>query len=121
MIAEAYRIHCENLKSTLSRMTHTHFEIIFDTVLRNEEQLDECLRILAIWPLYQIHVWAPIEVLEQRERLRSDCADGMAREQANHAIFGRAYDLSIDTSVATPRQIAETIRALMSSLPKFHM
>lgn len=117
-VADAYQIHCENLKSTLKRVAQTRFEIVFDTVLRNEEVLDECLRILAVRPLYQIHVWAPIEVLEQRERLRSDRAEGMAREQASHPIFCRAYDLSIDTSVTTPRHSAETIRTLMLAPPK---
>lgn len=112
-IAEAYHIHCQNLRSTLTRVAATRFEIIFDTVLRHEEELHECLRALATRPLYQIHVWAPIEVLEQRERLRDDRADGMAREQANHPIFRRTYDLSIDTSAMSPVQGAEAIRTMM--------
>lgn len=112
-ISEAYRLHCENLRSTLARLAETRFEIIFDTVLRQEVELEECLRALATRPLYQIHVWAPIEVLEQRERLRGDRADGMAREQASHPIFHRAYDLSIDSSALSPIQGAEAIRTLM--------
>jgi chloramphenicol 3-O phosphotransferase len=117
-IAQAYRIHCENLRSTLRRVAETQFEILFDTVLRDEVELDVCLRILANRPLYQIHVWAPIEVLEERERLRGDRADGMAREQASHPIFCREYDLSIDTSVSTPKQSAEIVRTLMLAPPK---
>jgi chloramphenicol 3-O phosphotransferase len=102
-VAQAYQIHFENLRASLARVVETRFEIIFDTVLRHEEELDECLRIFATRPLYQIHVWAPIEVLEQRERLRGDRADDMAREQAGHPIFRRAYDLSIDSSALSPR------------------
>ncbi|OYU12488.1 MAG: hypothetical protein CFE38_05515 [Comamonadaceae bacterium PBBC1] len=117
-VAEAYRTHCENLRSTLARLAETRFEIIFDTVLRQEFELEKCLRILAVRPLYQIHVWAPIEVLEQRERLRADRADGMAREQASHPIFIRSYDLSIDSSVLSPVQGAEAIRALILASPK---
>ena len=117
-VAQVHHLHCENLRSTLKRLAETQFDIIFDTVLRNEEELDACLRVLASRPLYQIHVWAPIEVLEQRERLRGDRADGMAREQASHSIFCRAYDLSIDTSISTPRQSAGTIRKLMLVPPK---
>jgi chloramphenicol 3-O phosphotransferase len=117
-VVQASRIHCENLRSTLKRVSETQFEIIFDTVLRNEAELDACLQVLANRPLYQIHVWAPIEVLEERERLRGDRADGMAREQANHSIFCREYDLSIDTSVPTPKQSAEIIRTLMLAPPK---
>ena len=112
-IAETYHMHCENLRSTLTRLAATRFEIIFDTVLRHEKELHECVLALATRPLYQIHVWAPIEVLEQRERLRDDRADGMAREQANHPIFRRTYDLSIDTSTMSPVQGAEAIRALI--------
>jgi chloramphenicol 3-O phosphotransferase len=117
-VAETYHIHCENLRSTLARVPRTRFEIIFDTVLRHEEEPDECLRVFATRPLYLIHVWAPIEVLEQRERLRGDRADGMAREQASHPIFRRAYDLSIDTSALNPIQGAIAIRALMMVPPK---
>ena len=117
-IVEAYHIHCENLRSTLTRLAATRFEIIFDTVLRHEDELHECLRALATRPLYQIHVWAPIEVLDQRERLRDDRADGMAREQAKHPIFSRTYDLSIDTSAMSPVQGAEAIRTLMLASQK---
>ena len=117
-IDEAYRVHCENLKSTLARLAKTPFEIIFDTVLRQEAELDDCLRVLSVRPLYEIHVFAPVEILEQRERLRVDRADGMAREQASHPIFRRTYDLSIDSSVLSPTQAAEAVRALMSTQPK---
>jgi chloramphenicol 3-O phosphotransferase len=116
--AEVYHIHCENLRSTLTRLAATRFEIIFDTVLRHEEELHECLRALATRPLYQIHVWAPIEVLEQRERLRDDRANGMAREQVNHPVFRRTYDLSIDTSGMSPVQGAEAIRTLILTSQK---
>ena len=117
-VAQVHRIHCENLKSALARLAKTPFEIIFDTVLRQEAELDDCLRVLAVRPLYKIHVFAPVEILEQRERLRVDRADGMAREQASHPIFRRTYDLSIDSSVLSPTQAAEAVRALMSAQPK---
>ena len=32
--AQAYSIHCENLRSTLARVVQTHFDIVLDLVLR---------------------------------------------------------------------------------------
>jgi chloramphenicol 3-O phosphotransferase len=40
----AYRIHCENLRSTLARVVDTEFDIILDLVLRDVAGFDACLR-----------------------------------------------------------------------------
>ena len=40
--AEAYRLHCENLRSTLARVAQTDFDIILDLVLRDEAEFQAC-------------------------------------------------------------------------------
>lgn len=107
---QAYRIHCENLRSTLTRLADTQFDIILDLVLRDEAELDACLQVLCRRPVYTVRVWAPLSVLEERERAREDRAAGMAREQAGHPAYDRAYDLAIDTSICSPEQGAAAIR-----------
>ena len=106
----AYHIHCENLRSTLARVVDTPFDIILDLVLRDEAELNACLRVLGRRPVYTVRVWAPLSVLEERERTREDRAAGMAREQMGHPVYDRAYDLTIDTSICTPEQGAAEIR-----------
>ena len=44
---QAYRVHCENLRSTLARVANTQFDIILDLVLRDEAELEDCLRVLS--------------------------------------------------------------------------
>ncbi len=111
--ALAYRIHCENLRATLRRLVDSEFEIILDTVLRDEAELQACLDVLSARPLCLVGVQAPLATLEQRERLRDDRATGMAREQFGHLAFVRDYDLVVDTSTGSAAELAAEIRRLL--------
>ena len=111
----AYRIHCENLCSTLARVVDTDFEIILDLVLRDSVAFDSCLRVLSPRLTYVVRVWAPISVLEAREQAREDRGRGMAREQFEHPSYKRTYDFEIDTSTCTPVQGAAAIRRFMAA------
>jgi chloramphenicol 3-O phosphotransferase len=111
---KAYRIHCENLRSTLARVAAAEFEVILDLVLRDEAELDACLRVLASRPTFVIGVQAPLAILEERERHRDDRGTGMAREQFGHPAYERAYDLVVDTSACTPAEGAAAIRGFMA-------
>jgi chloramphenicol 3-O phosphotransferase len=111
--AQVYGIHCENLRSTLARVVQTHFDIILDLVLLDESQMDACLNVLRGRPTYVVRVWAPLDVLEERERSRHDPAPGMAREQVDHPAYRRAYDLQLDTSLCTPEEGALSVRRLI--------
>jgi chloramphenicol 3-O phosphotransferase len=114
----AYHIHCENLRSTLARLADTPFEIIVDLVLRDEAELRDTLRVLESRPMYLVGVRAPVEVLEERERLREDRGTGMAREQSAHPAFSRDYDLVIDTSKHSPEAAAIAIRGFLRDHPR---
>src|SRR4051812_45078748 len=53
---EAYKLHCENLRSTLARVAQTQFDIIMDLVLRDEAELQACLMAVSARPTYVIGV-----------------------------------------------------------------
>ena len=108
--AKAYKLHCENLRSTLSRMAQTEFDIILDLVLRDEAELQACLKALSGRATYLIGVSAPLSVLEARERERPDRASGIAREQSADPVYRRQYDLMLDTSKTTPEAGAAAVR-----------
>jgi chloramphenicol 3-O phosphotransferase len=116
--ADAYRIHCDNLRATLARLIDTPFEIVVDVVLRDEAELRACLDVAGRRPLYIVGVRAPLAVLEARESARSDRGMGMAREQLAHPAFARSYDLTIDTSALTPEQGAGVIRGFIAAHPR---
>jgi chloramphenicol 3-O phosphotransferase len=115
---QAYRIHCENLRSTLALLVESPFEIIVDLVLRDEAELQETLRVLSVRPMYLVGVRAPLEVLEERERQREDRGTGMACEQSRNPAFDRDYDLVIDTSTHTPETGAIAIRGFVREHPR---
>jgi len=114
----AYYMHCENLRSTLARVVATHFEIILDLVLRDTAEFDACLRILSPRRTHVVRVWAPLSVLEARERTREDRGVGMAREQFEHPAYKRTYDFEVDSSAGTPMEGAAAIRTFMSSFQR---
>jgi chloramphenicol 3-O phosphotransferase len=115
---QAYRIHCENLRSTLVRLLDTPFEIIVDLVLRDEAELRDTLRVLSSRPMYLVGVRAPLGVLEERERRREDRGTGTAREQSANPAFSRDYDLVIDTSKHSPEDGAVAIRSFLRDHPR---
>jgi chloramphenicol 3-O phosphotransferase len=111
--AKAYKLHCENLRSTLSRIAQTEFDIILDLVLRDEAELQACLEALNGRATYLIGVSAPLPVLEARERERPDRARGIAKEQVVDPVYNRKYDLMLDTSRTTPEAGAAAVRKLI--------
>lgn len=66
---------------------------------------------------YLIGIYAPLEVLEKRERTRNE-PQGLARGRF-HEVYGKPYDLLVDTSQVTPEQAARAIKKLAAeSKPK---
>ena len=113
--AQAYRIHCENLRATLARLVDTQFDIILDLVLRDEAELEACLRALSRRPTCIVGLSAPLKVLEVRERARGDRFGSMAREQLGHPAYARDYDLTIDTSICSAEEAAIAIRNFLNN------
>jgi chloramphenicol 3-O phosphotransferase len=108
-----YKLHCENLRSTLARIAGTEFDIILDLVLRDAAEFQACLAVLSARPTYVIGVSAPLHVLEAREQVRPDRAIGIAREQVADPVYQRPYDLMLDTSTTTPEAGAAAVRKLV--------
>ena len=111
--AAVYKLHYENLRSTLARFAHTEFDIILVLVLRDGTEFQACLTVLSGRPTYVIGVSAPLHVLEARERIRPDRASGIAREQIADPVYKRQYDLMLDTSITIPEAGAAAIRKLI--------
>jgi chloramphenicol 3-O phosphotransferase len=109
----AYKLHCQNLQATLSNVGKSHFELVLDTVLRDDEEFGKCLQALIPRPIYLIGITCPLEVLEERERARGDRGIGTAREQYGHKSYQREYSMIIDTSETSPEEAARAIRALV--------
>jgi chloramphenicol 3-O phosphotransferase len=65
---------------------------------------------LAKFRVHLVGLFAPLEVLEARERARGDRMIGLARWQYGRVHKGMKYDLEIDTAAATPEECAMRIK-----------
>jgi chloramphenicol 3-O phosphotransferase len=83
---------------------------VVDDVMFGGGEADEYRRLLREYGVRLVGLFAPLEVLEQRERERGDRVLGLARWQYERVHSGVSYDLEIDTSKLTPMEAAQTIR-----------
>jgi chloramphenicol 3-O phosphotransferase len=66
--------------------------------------------LLAGFALFTVGVFAPLDVLEARERERGDRTIGLARWQYDRVHTGKSYDLEVDTSRTSAMECAKTIQ-----------
>jgi len=91
--------------------------VIADHVLVEKAWVDECARLFAGLPAYLIGLRCPLEVLEDRERQRTDRTLGQARLQFPLIHKFVTYDLEVDTSTLSVAECAGRIIAHLASPP----
>jgi chloramphenicol 3-O phosphotransferase len=93
----------------IAAAAQTGNNIIVDHVMVEKAWVDECALLFSDLPAYLVGLQCPLEVLEQRERLRKDRTLGQARAQYKVVHEYTRYDLEVDTSQFTPEQCSEKI------------
>ncbi len=83
--------------------------LVVDDVMTKEGQDQEYRALLSGFDVRLVGLFAPLDVLEARERQRGDRQIGLARWQYERVHRGRSYDLEIDTAAATPLETARRI------------
>jgi len=83
-------------------------DLVVDDVLLSGDA-ETYRRLLSAHDLRLVGVFAPLEVLEARERARGDRMIGLARWQFDRVHGQIAYDLTLDTSRSTPEACAAAI------------
>jgi len=97
------------MRHAIAAMAGQGNNLIVDDVLL-EDELAEYTALLAGFTFHLIGLHAPLDILEERERLRSDRLIGLARWQYDRVHQGKRYDLELDTSNATPMECAQAIK-----------
>lgn len=97
------------MRRAIAAMAGEGNNLIIDDVLVEDEMADYAA-LLAPFTLRTVGVFAPLDVLEARERSRGDRMIGLARWQFDRVHQGKRYDLEVDASKATPLECAETIK-----------
>lgn len=85
--------------------------LIVDDVVLGAEDQRAWRDALAAFDVRFVGLFAPLEVLEARERARGDRAIGLARWQVDRVHAGLIYDLEIDTTAGSPSDNAARIQA----------
>jgi len=97
------------MRHAMAAMAREGNNLIIDDVMIADE-LTEYRTLLADFTLHVVGVFAPLDVLEERERARTDRMPGLARWQFDRVHRGKSYDLELDTSRQTPQACAEAIK-----------
>jgi chloramphenicol 3-O phosphotransferase len=97
------------MRQSIAAMAREGNNLIVDDVLL-EDEMAEYASLLAEVTFHAVGVFAPLEVLEAREREREDRMIGLARWQYDRVHHGKRYDLELDTGNATPMECATLIK-----------
>ncbi len=97
------------MRCAIAAMAAEGNNLIVDDVMTEEGQDREYRTLLSEFDVRLIGLFAPLEVLEFRERQRGDRRIGLARWQYERVHLGKTYDLEIDTTKATPAESAKLI------------
>ena len=85
--------------------------VIVDTVLTSQDNLVECVYVLAHFQVTFVGVFCPLEELERRAKARTDRQVETVQAQFKQVHAYKLYDIEVDTAVETPEQIAAKIKA----------
>ena len=97
------------MRHAIAAMAGQGNNLIVDDVMLSGEARDY-RTLLAGFDVRYVGLFAPLDVLEGRERARRDREIGLARWQYGRVHQGVAYDLEIDTTETTPEENARIIR-----------
>jgi chloramphenicol 3-O phosphotransferase len=101
------------MRHAVAAMADQGNNLIVDEVILSPETARDYRELLARFTCRFVGLFAPLDVLEARERARGDRLPGLARWQYDRVHNGMAYDLEIDTASASPPECARRIKAAL--------
>ncbi len=100
----------QGLRHAIAALAAQGNHLVVDEVMTRDGQAEEYRHLLSDFDVRLVGMFAPLEVLEARERQRADRAIGLARWQYDRVHRDVVYDLNIDTTKSSPMQSARIIR-----------
>ena len=98
------------MRYAIAAMAAQGNNLIIDEVFIEQYKEREYRALLSSFDFRLVGLFAPLDVLEARERERRDREIGLARWQYDRVHSGIVYDLELDTVTTTPLENARKIR-----------
>jgi chloramphenicol 3-O phosphotransferase len=98
------------MRGAVAAMAAAGNNLIVDEVMIGPDKAREYRVLLSGFDVRFVGLFAPLAVLEARERARGDRVLGLARWQFDRVHREMVYDLEVDTSEASPPENARMIR-----------
>ncbi len=99
------------MRHAIAAMAAQQNDLVVDDVMLDAADAEEYRALLTHTQLRFVGLFAPLDVIEARERARGDRRLGLARWQFERVHQGQRYDLEIETSASTPSGNAQQICA----------
>jgi chloramphenicol 3-O phosphotransferase len=100
------------MRHAIAAMAQQGNNMIVDDVMLSSREQQEYRELLAPFEVRFVGLFAPLSVLEARERERGDRLIGLARWQYDRVHSGMTYDLRIDTTAVSPLESAHQIKTV---------
>jgi len=97
------------MRHAVAAMAAQDCNMVEDDVLFGDEAWDEYHALLRPYAFHTVGVFAPLDILEAREKARGDRAIGLARGQFDVVHRGRSYAFTVDTAAASADDCARAI------------
>ncbi|MFF7633727.1 chloramphenicol phosphotransferase CPT family protein [Kitasatospora sp. NPDC008050] len=91
--------------------------VVVDHLFSEPWRLDDCLGLFNPADVVLVGVHCPLEELERREQDRGDRPPGLAARQIGPVHAHGSYDIECDTSVSSPLDCAQQIKAFLPHRP----
>ena len=98
------------MRAAIAAMAEQGNNMVVDDVMIGEGEAEAYRALLSRFDLHMVGLFAPLDVLERRERARGDRQTGLARWQYDRVHKGITYDLKLDTGASTPLETARRIQ-----------
>jgi chloramphenicol 3-O phosphotransferase len=99
------------MQYAIAAMARQGNNLIVDDVMLGGGKMRQYQETLLQHEVHFVGLFAPLDVLEVRERERGNRPIGLARWQYDRVHSGMTYDLEIDTATASPLECAHRIKA----------
>jgi len=98
------------MRRAIAELARQGNNLIIDEVMLAGERADYD-QLMSEFAYFVVGVFAPLDVLEERERRRGDRMIGLARWQYDRVHASATYDLQVDTRKLSPMECANVIKA----------